>query len=180
MEAKSRDERHRRKRKPPRRARSARGGSSTGPRRWVESTWRHFVRNRRSCERGVNHDMYQRKNTPSISTLQYCQHTREYLKEARTGNGTTGSVLGTSPFPRKPVGHPRPAPNTQHRKGTNSHKARTQTHRPTTKGRRQQKGNHLGNQESVVVLIWTLRPTESRGVSDQLRFSLRDAVSQTN
>ena len=115
--------------------------------------------------------MYQRKNTPSISTLQYCQHIREYLKEARTGNGTKGSVLGTSPFPRKPVqepepgrqgssqprgkspGHPRPAPNTQHREGTNSHKARTQTHRPTTKGRRQQKGNHLGNQESVVVLI---------------------------
>ena len=42
--------------------------------------------------------MYQRKNTPTISTLQYCQHTREYLKEARTGKGTTGSVLGTSPF----------------------------------------------------------------------------------
>ena len=46
----------------------------------------------------MNHDMDQRKNTPSISTLQYCQHTREYLKEARTGEGTTGSVLGTSPF----------------------------------------------------------------------------------
>ena len=42
--------------------------------------------------------MYQRKSTLTKSTLQYCQHTKEYLKGARSGKGTTGSVLGTSPF----------------------------------------------------------------------------------
>ena len=92
----------------------------------------------------------------------------------------------------KGPGHPRPAPNTQHQEGTNSHKARTQTHRPTTKGRRQQKGNHLGNQESfspVVLPIFPLpvcrcfdrflgrRPRH--GAALGLSYQLRDAVSQT-
>ena len=103
--------------------------------------------------------MYQRKNTPSISTLQYCQHTREYLKEARTGKGTTGSVLGTSPFLTKTSRGAgtqedrgsRTTPSAEHRERPSKHKTRTQTHRRTTKGRRQQKENHLDNQESFLL-----------------------------
>ena len=108
--------------------------------------------------------MYQRKNTPSMSTLQYCQHTREYLKGARSGKGTTGSVLGTSPFLTKASTgagtrktgaaanhkgrrHPRPTPSAQHQERPNKHKTKTQTHRRTTK----QKDKHPDNQESFLL-----------------------------
>ena len=131
--------------------------------------------------------MYQRKNTPSISTLQYCQHTREYLKGARSGKGTTGSVLGTSPFlteastgaGTKKTGAAanhegrgqgtrdrHQAPNT----GTESKQAQDQEPDTQTddQAERQPPGQ-AGKFSAGGTSTWTLRPSERRGVSDQLR-----------
>ena len=53
--------------------------------------------------------MYQRKNTPSMSTLQYCQHTRDYLKGARSAaKERRDRFLGRRPFSRKPAQEPEP------------------------------------------------------------------------